>query len=73
MPPRVDTGDLVGAAEVAELLGLAQPSSVAIYARRYTDFPKPVVELPKSKVRLWRRPEITAWADRRTRRPRKAQ
>jgi predicted DNA-binding transcriptional regulator AlpA len=65
MVPRVDTENLVGAAEAAELLGLAQPNSVSIYARRYPDFPKPVVELPRSKVRLWRRSEVIAWGRRR--------
>jgi predicted DNA-binding transcriptional regulator AlpA len=68
--PKVDTEDLVGAAEVAELLGLSHPSSVSTYARRYRNFPKPVLLLPKSKVRLWRRSQILLWAtseDRATR------
>jgi predicted DNA-binding transcriptional regulator AlpA len=61
MAPKVDTGDLVGAAEVAEILGLSHPSSVSTYAKRYSDFPRPILELPKSKVRLWRRSEIIRW------------
>lgn len=61
MAPLVDTEDLIGAAEVAELLGLAQASSVSVYARRYADFPMPVVELPRSKVRLWLRADIEAF------------
>ena len=61
MAPLVDSEDLVGAAEVAELLGLAQASSVSVYARRYADFPEAVVELPRSKVRLWLRADIEAF------------
>ena len=58
----VDPGELIASIDVAEILGLAQASSVATYLRRYTDFPRPVVELQRSHVRLWRRPEIEAWA-----------
>lgn len=61
MAPLVDSEDLVGAAEVAELLGLTQASSVSVYARRYPDFPVAVVELPRSKVRLWLRTDIEAF------------
>lgn len=61
MAPLVESEDLVGAAEVAELLGLAQASSVSVYARRYSDFPNAVVELPRSKVRLWLRSDIEAF------------
>jgi glutathione-regulated potassium-efflux system ancillary protein KefG len=59
--PRVRTEDLVGAAEVAELLGLSHPNSVTLYLRRYEDFPRPVVDLKRSRVRLWLRPQIVAW------------
>ena len=59
--PDVTTEDLVGAAEVAEILGLSHPSSVSTYVKRYADFPPPVVELPKSRVRLWLRSEIERW------------
>ena len=61
MSPDVNTEDLVGAAEVALILGLAHASSVSTYVNRYPDFPKPVVELPASRVRLWLRPEIELW------------
>jgi predicted DNA-binding transcriptional regulator AlpA len=65
MAPQVNTDDLVGAAEVAEMLELSHPSSVSTYAKRYPDFPSPVVELPKSRVRLWTRSEVLDWANRR--------
>jgi hypothetical protein len=64
MAPLVDTEDLIGAAEVSEALGLAHASSVAVYAGRYPDFPQPVVELPRSKVRLWLRADIEAFRAR---------
>ncbi|MDA9293047.1 hypothetical protein N9Q18_01035 [bacterium] len=61
MSPKVNTEDLIGAAEVAEILGLAQHNSVSTYLRRYEDFPQPVVDLPNSRVRLWLRQDINAW------------
>lgn len=61
MPPAVDTDDLVGAAEVADILGLSLASNVSVYAQRYDDFPEPVVDLPKSRVRLWLRSDIVTW------------
>lgn len=65
MAPRIDTENLVGAAEVAQILGLSHPSSVSTYAKRYKDFPAPVLELAKSRVRLWKKSEIIVWASRR--------
>jgi glutathione-regulated potassium-efflux system ancillary protein KefG len=61
MAPKVNTEDLVGAAEVAELLGLAHYNSVTTYLHRYEDFPKPVVDLSRSRVRLWLRQDIEKW------------
>jgi predicted DNA-binding transcriptional regulator AlpA len=58
----VDPSELIASIDVAEILGLAHASSVATYLRRYDDFPRPVVELQRSHVRLWRRPEIEKWA-----------
>ena len=67
MAPRVNTEDLIGAAEVAAMLGLSHHNSVSTYMRRYSDFPRPVVDLSKSRVRLWLRQDITAWLRRRAR------
>lgn len=67
MGARVDSDDLIGAAEVAALLRLSHPSSVTTYLRRYADFPKPVVDVPASRVRLWRRQDIERWDKNRTR------
>lgn len=62
----LDSDDLVGAAEVAAILRLSHPSSVTTYLRRYADFPRPVVDLSSSRVRLWRRQDIEAWDTQRT-------
>ena len=63
MAPRVNTEDLIGAAEVARILRLAHHNSVTTYLRRYPDFPRPIVDLPESRIRLWLRSEITAWGE----------
>jgi glutathione-regulated potassium-efflux system ancillary protein KefG len=65
--PDVSTEELVGAAEVAEILGLSHAASVSTYLHRYPDFPAPIVNLKKSRVRLWLRPQVQAWNDGRRR------
>jgi predicted DNA-binding transcriptional regulator AlpA len=67
MGAEVDADDLVGAAEVAAILRLSHPNSVTTYLHRYQDFPKPVVDLSASRVRLWRRQDIEQWHQRKTR------
>jgi predicted DNA-binding transcriptional regulator AlpA len=66
MGERLDSDDLVGATDVAAILRLSHPSSVTTYLRRYADFPKPVVDLSRSRVRLWRRQDIERWHSDRT-------
>lgn len=66
MGEKLDSDDLVGAAEVAAILRLSHPSSVTTYLRRYADFPRPVVDLTSSRVRLWRRQDIERWHRDRT-------
>jgi predicted DNA-binding transcriptional regulator AlpA len=61
MGAEIDADDLVGAVEVAAILRLSHPSSVSTYLRRYEDFPRPVVDLSASRVRLWRRQDIENW------------
>ena len=68
MVPKVETDDLIGAAEVAKILGLAHHNSVTTYLHRYDDFPRPVVDLSESRIRLWLRPDIVSWRDRRSQR-----
>ena len=65
---KVDPDELIGPGEVAELLGLSHTSAVSTYAKRYDDFPDPLVNLPRSRIRLWLRPEIEDWDARRSKR-----
>ena len=57
----VNVKDLIGASEVAEILGLAHHNSVSTYRRRYEDFPAPVVNKSNGRIRLWLRSEIEKW------------
>lgn len=61
---KVDTEDLVDARAVAEILGLSHPNSVSTYQRRYTDMPKPVIDLGRGRPRLWLRHSIHEWAQK---------
>jgi hypothetical protein len=56
----VDVDDLVGAAEIAERLGLRGRQAVSDWRRRHPDFPKPVAELKQAMV--WNWPDVEAWA-----------
>jgi predicted DNA-binding transcriptional regulator AlpA len=49
---------------VAQILGLAQRTSVSVYQRRYPDMPRPVVDLGRGRRKLWLRSEVIAWGDR---------
>ena len=60
----VDPTDLVDAQEVADMLGLSHSNSVSTYQRRYSDMPRPVVDLGKGRCKMWLRSEIVAWAKR---------
>lgn len=53
---------LVGAAEIAERVGLAGPRIVHDWRRRYPDFPAPVAILTMGLVWAW--PDVEAWARR---------
>ena len=56
----LDADDLVGAAEIAERLGLAQVQTVHTWRRRYDDFPEPVARLRQALIWSW--PDVDAWA-----------
>lgn len=68
----IDVDDLIDANEVARLLGLAHRNSVTTYLNRYSDMPRPMVEIRVSRIRLWSRPEIVSWATRTGRTERRA-
>jgi hypothetical protein len=55
-----DVDDLVGAAEIAERLGLASSSVVRDWRRRHADFPAPVRTLRMGPLPRW--PAVEAWA-----------
>jgi glutathione-regulated potassium-efflux system ancillary protein KefG len=62
----VNTEELCDAHEVAAMIGLSHPNSVAGYLRRYREMPRPVIDLGRGRSRLWLRPEIASWHARRT-------
>lgn len=62
MGRRVDVDDLLDARGVAEALGLGHPNTVSVYQHRYSDMPKPALDLGERRVKLWLRSEIKAWA-----------
>ena len=61
MGRKVDTDELIDAQGVADLLGLAQRNTVSLYQRRYTDMPRPVVDLGRGRCKMWLRGEIIQW------------
>lgn len=54
--------ELVGAAEIAERLGLSRATSVHQIRRRDPTFPQPVATLRQAMVWAW--PDVAAWAKR---------
>jgi predicted DNA-binding transcriptional regulator AlpA len=58
--------DLVGAAEIAELLGITR-QRVDQISRTHADFPAPLAELKSG--RIWSREAVEAWAKRTGRLP----
>lgn len=67
MVPTVDTDDLIDARVVAEILGLKHRNTVSEYQARYSDMPRPVVDLGRGRPRLWLRPDVERWAAKRAR------
>lgn len=53
---------LVGAAEIAERLGVHRASTVHSWIARYRDFPAPIARLKGAHVWDWR--DIEKWARR---------
>ena len=63
--------ELVGAATIAERLGLSHRETVHLYRRRYGDFPEPVGEIGQALVWSWS--DVERWAKRTGRLPAKGQ
>jgi predicted DNA-binding transcriptional regulator AlpA len=51
---------LVGAAEIAERLGVKRATVVHDWRRRHPEFPQPVATLKAGLVWAW--PDVAAWA-----------
>lgn len=60
MGRRLDVDQLVGAAEIAERLGIPDSTGVHALRRRNDDFPEPVAKLKTALIWFW--PEVEAWA-----------
>lgn len=61
MSRMIDIEDLIDAHEVARVLGLSHRHTVSLYQRRYSDMPRPVVDLGAGRCKMWLRSEIIAW------------
>lgn len=61
MARRVLISDLVDAHDVARILGLTHRNTVSQYLHRYSDMPRPVLNLGRGRPSLWLRPEIERW------------
>ncbi len=59
MADHLDVDDLVGAAEIADRLGVSS-SIVHDWGRRHKDFPPPLKRLRMGL--LWHWPQVEAWA-----------
>lgn len=57
----VRVGDLVGAAEIAERLGLAHVQTVHTWRRRNIGFPEPLTVV--SRVAIWSWPDVREWGE----------
>jgi hypothetical protein len=57
---KVDIDNLVGAAEIAERLGIKRPHLIHDWRRRHPEFPKPVIELKGTLI--WEWPAVEVWA-----------
>jgi hypothetical protein len=62
MPQLVDPDDLIDATSVAEVLGLANRTSVSVYQRRYPTMPRPVIDLGRGRTKLWSKTALRSWA-----------
>ena len=57
---QVPVDQLVGAAEIADRLGVGKSTVVHDWRYRYDDFPKPVAKLKSALVWDWE--DVEAWA-----------
>jgi hypothetical protein len=60
MGRRIEANQLVGAAEIADRLGVAHTQAVHNWRLRHEDFPKPISELEAGLIWYW--PDVEEWA-----------
>ena len=60
MGRQLDADQLVGAAEIAQRLGMSRAQTVYNWRARHDDFPEPVAQLQVALVFYW--PDIEKWA-----------
>ena len=60
MAELIDPDELLDAAQVAELLGLASANVISVYRSRYPDFPAPRIE--RGRCRLWLAADVRSWS-----------
>lgn len=57
----IDSDDVIDAREVAEIVGLSHPNTVAQYQKRYSDMPRPIIDMGQGRCKLWLRSDVLAW------------
>ena len=60
MGRRVDVDQLVGAAEIADRLGVSNSQVIHVWRGRHPDFPKPIMKLKTAMIWYW--PDVENWA-----------
>jgi hypothetical protein len=60
----VDTEDLAAVSKLGEMFGVT-PSAVCMWAKRYSNFPKPV-PFPHARVTLYSITEVQEWLEQAT-------
>ena len=61
----MDLDDILDAADVAPIIGVADARSVSTYRRRFDDFPHPVLRSHGGRCQFWLRQEVEAWQAKR--------
>lgn len=61
----IDADDVIDARAVAEMLGLAHATAVSVYQGRYSDMPRPVIDMGQGRCKLWLGSEVKAWDEAR--------
>ncbi len=59
MGKKIDVDDLIGAKEVAEILGLSSSRAVAVYATR--GLPEPIIDRGPNTAKYWLRQDVEQW------------